>query len=234
MNDSQSKQPNIPSQPEILLIDKPTGMTSHDVVNIIRRKTGVKRVGHAGTLDPLATGLLIILVGRESTKRQSEFLKQDKEYEVVAQLGIETDTYDSDGKITHESSPESVAKITQEDVEHVLTNFRGKIDQTVPAYSAVKMQGQKLYEIAREGKADEIVLPIRSVEIYSLELADFQKDTHSQKTFFKLKVHCSSGTYVRSLVYDIGRKLGVGATVTQLRRTKIGDLTVENADKLTR
>src|SRR5690349_19846866 len=119
----------------ILLIDKPPGMTSHDVVNIVRRRKNVKRVGHAGTLDPLASGLLIVLVGREATVRQPEFMKLDKVYECTAQLGIETDTYDHDGKMTATAEWADVAKVTHEQLEKVLEKFQGSITQTVPVYS---------------------------------------------------------------------------------------------------
>jgi tRNA pseudouridine55 synthase len=220
-------------QTGILLIDKPTGMTSHDVVNIIRRQTGVKRVGHAGTLDPLATGLLIVLVGRESTKRQSEFLKQDKEYLCTAELGVTTDSYDADGKVLTQASWAEVGKISQEKVQTVVKNFIGEQQQTVPAYSAVKIHGQKLYEQARSGEIDLSQLPSRTVNIYELELTEFDKDSAEHKVCFTIRVKCSSGTYVRSLIHDIGQTLEVGATVTALRRTKIGALTVEQAKKLT-
>ncbi len=213
----------------VLLIDKPTGMTSHDVVAIIRKKTGVKRVGHAGTLDPLATGLLILLVGREATKRQDEFLKQDKKYECTARLGLATDTYDSDGKVLTTAEWQEVEKITQKDIEKALKQFVGEIEQTVPVYSAVKIKGQKLYNKARKGTVDIAALPSRRVHIYSAELDNVQKD-ETQKIFeIKIAVHCSSGTYIRSLVHDLGQVLGVGATVTALRRTQIGALMIDDA-----
>jgi tRNA pseudouridine55 synthase len=216
----------------ILLIDKPSGITSHDVVNKVRRKTGIKRVGHAGTLDPLATGLLILLVGRDATRRQTEFLKLDKEYECTAQIGIVTDTYDVDGKILHKSTVQEINAIKKEDIEGILESFKGEIEQTVPAYSAVKIQGKKLYDLARKGAADDVELPIRKVNIYKLELNRFWQDEVTSGKFFKITVHCSSGTYIRSLVHDIGKQLEVGATVVALRRTKIGTMSVENAVRL--
>lgn len=208
----------------ILLIDKPTGWTSHDVVNKIRRLLKVKKVGHAGTLDPLATGLLVVLVGREFTKRQAEFLKQDKEYECLALLGVETDTYDVDGQVVKSAETDLVAEITQEQVEEVLEKYRGKILQTVPSFSAVRVKGEKLYEKARRG--DKVELPQREVEIKELELIAF-KDGQC-----KLKIACSSGTYVRSLVHDIGQDLGIGATVKKLMRTKIGAFSVDQAQTI--
>ncbi|MBT3249168.1 MAG: tRNA pseudouridine(55) synthase TruB [Candidatus Pacebacteria bacterium] len=216
----------------ILLIDKPTGITSHDVVYKVRKKTGVKRVGHAGTLDPLATGLLIVLVGREFTKRQSEFLKQDKEYLCEVQLGIETDTYDVDGQIIKEADWENLVRISKEDVEKVLDQFRGQISQTVPAFSAVKVKGRKLYEKARKGEIDKKDLPSREVHIKELEPIDLKKDEVAQEMFFNIRVACSSGTYIRSLAHDIGQELGVGATVKELRRTKIGELKLEDSTPL--
>ena len=154
----------------ILLVDKPTGITSHDVVYKVRKKTGVKRVGHTGTLDPLATGLLIVLVGREFTKRQTEFLKLDKDYICEAQLGVETDTYDVDGKTIKEASWEELKKITETDFKRALDNFRGEINQTVPPYSAVKIKGEKLYEKARKGEIIQEDLPSRRVLIKELKL----------------------------------------------------------------
>lgn len=222
----------MPEMPGVLLIDKPSGITSHDVVNQVRRQTGVKRVGHAGTLDPLATGLLIILVGRDATKKQAEFLHQDKEYICTAQLGIETDTYDSEGVITRRTPWERVKQLTPDQVESALAHFRGEIHQTVPAYSAVKVQGQKLYDKARRGTIDITALPSRVVKIYELELLDFYKDEAQQAVFLSLRVKCSSGTYIRSLVYDLGQFLGIGAYITALRRTKIGEFTVEDAQQL--
>jgi tRNA pseudouridine55 synthase len=216
----------------ILLVDKPTGITSHDVVYKVRKKTGVKRVGHTGTLDPLATGLLIVLVGREFTKRQTEFLKLDKDYICEAQLGVETDTYDVDGKTIKEASWEELKKITETDFKRALDNFRGEINQTVPPYSAVKIKGEKLYEKARKGEIIQEDLPSRRVLIKELKLIGFVKNAEQEELFFTIKVSCSSGTYIRSLVYDVGQQLGVGATTTSLRRTRIGKYKIEDAMNL--
>ncbi|SRR5258708_5402255 len=217
---------------DVLLIDKPSGMTSHDVVDHIRCVAGEKRVGHAGTLDPLATGLLIILIGRNATKRQSEFLHLDKVYECTAQLGITTDTYDIEGQVATQAEWVQLQSIAKHAVEDVLQKFVGKIQQRVPAYSAVKVAGQKLYKKARRGKVKVKDLPIKTVEIFSLHLTDFQKNAQEEKIFFSFTVHCSSGTYIRSLVHDVGQQLKVGATVTQLRRVKIGAFDVKFAQKL--
>jgi tRNA pseudouridine55 synthase len=216
----------------ILLVDKPSGMTSHDVVNYVRRQTGIKRVGHAGTLDPLATGLLIILIGRAATKQQAHFLHQSKEYLCQAQLGLTTDSYDSQGKVVASVPFAQQQKFNRERLIQVLPHFTGKILQTVPAFSAVKVKGQKLYQKARQGQLDLQSLPSRTVEISELELLDFRVDHAQQRVTFTVHVACSSGTYIRSLIHDIGQVLKVGATVIMLRRTKIGDLRVEDALKI--
>ncbi|MEN8252903.1 MAG: tRNA pseudouridine(55) synthase TruB [Patescibacteria group bacterium] len=224
------------SRTGILLIDKATGMTSHDVVAIVRKKLSAKgrpvsgwKVGHAGTLDPLATGLLIILVGREFTKRQAEFMNSEKEYICRARLGIETDTYDIDGKIIKEVAWEKVNNCIGEQVNKLLSKFRGKIKQCVPAFSAVKVRGQKLYEKARKGEVKKSELPVRVVEIKELELVSFDTDDKNKKAFFKLRIVCSKGTYIRSLIHDMGQELGVGATVIELRRIRSGELSVKDA-----
>jgi tRNA pseudouridine55 synthase len=216
-------------EPYMLLIDKAVGWTSHDVVNYIRRKTKVKRVGHAGTLDPFATGLLIVLVGREATKQQDHFLHMDKVYACTGQLGVVTDTFDTTGKVVEEAAWEKVSTVTQNDLEKVLPQFQGKIQQQVPSFSAVKVQGKKLYELARKGTVDPALLPIKEIEIFALELTNFTTDTEKRSIEFSLRVHCSSGTYIRSLIHDIGQLLQVGATTTQLRRLQIGQFSVSAA-----
>lgn len=212
----------------IVLVDKPAGITSHDVVNRIRKATGIKKIGHAGTLDPLATGLLIILISREFTKQQAKFLKKDKQYLVTGRLGMTTDSYDIDGRVVEEVEKEKVEKISKEEIETALQSFKGEITQTVPAYSAVKVKGKKLYQLARKDKIDLKRLPKRRITIQNIEMTEFDKG----KGEFILKVDCSSGTYIRSLIHDLGQKLGVGATVVQLRRTKIGKMKVEDGVKL--
>lgn len=217
----------------IFLIDKPSGITSHDVVDQVRKITGIKRVGHAGTLDPLATGLLIMLVGREYTKQQTSFLKLDKQYRCKAQLGITTDTYDRDGQATDTVSWDELQQLTKQQLLQALDAFKGEIKQTVPPFAAVKRQGQKLYQLARKGKLNEADLPIREVVIKELELLDFHQDEDQQTLTIKLQVTVSSGTYIRSLVHDLGKQLGVGAIVTELRRTKIGTFDLTQASRLT-
>jgi tRNA pseudouridine55 synthase len=220
-------------QSGMVLVDKPEGWSSHDVVNFFRRRTGVRRIGHAGTLDPLATGLLIILIGREFTKEQSKYLKQDKAYEVEMELGITTDTYDITGAVTDHATPDQLRTLTKEKLEHTLTEFIGTQSQKVPLYSAVKVSGQKLYAHAREQQLlkEEPTLepPTKQVTIKNVTLKNWQSIDNSANFRATLKVECSSGTYVRSLVHDIGKKLGVGATVTALRRTQIGALLITDS-----
>lgn len=226
----------------IWLIDKPSGPTSHDVVNIVRKKSGHRRVGHTGTLDPLASGLLIILVGRSYTKLQSQFLKQDKEYEVTGQLGMTTDSYDIQGQVVSSLSQEDIHdSVSEMKLNTILPEFRGEIEQTVPAFSAVKVHGKKLYELARKQRKNATTtpvleeLPTRRVKIHQLDLLSYSPQPPAS---FQLRVACSSGTYIRSLVHDIGQRLmtsrgqAIGATVTQLRRTKIGDISVDRATHL--
>lgn len=217
-------------QPGIYPVDKPSGPSSHTIVNYFRRQSKIKRVGHTGTLDPLASGLLIILVGREYTRLQDTYLKQDKEYLVNAQLGWISDTYDCTGTIQEHIGWEKLDTITKEKVTALLPHFLGVITQIVPPYSAVKINGQKLYDKARLGQV--IDLPSRQVTLHTIELLDYQRNDAHKTMHIRLRVACSSGTYIRSLIHDIGQKLGVGALVTELRRTKIGQLDVQDADKL--
>ena len=201
-----------------VLVNKPGGITSHDVVDRVRRATGVKRVGHAGTLDPLATGLLIVLVGREATREQERFMKQDKEYVATMELGKVSDTYDSEGVVEETLGDVEVSK---EQVTQVIKEFIGEIDQAPPVHSAIKVGGKKAYELARKG--EEVKLGTRKIQISEIELLEFNSP------FIKLKVSCGSGTYIRSLVHDIGQNLGSGAIMTELERTKIGPYSVDDA-----
>ncbi len=202
----------------ILFVDKPKGLTSSRVVELIRGKFKVK-TGHTGTLDPTATGLLIILTGKR-TKEASLFLKLDKAYEVKSILGVETDTFDSEGKVLRQSNRE----VTKEELEKVLGEFRGDIWQVPPSFSAKKLKGRKAYQLARRGIT--VDLSPQKVSIYSLELKEFQFP------YFTLTCNVSSGFYVRSLIHDIGGKLGVGATAVEVRRTKVGPYQVEQARNL--
>jgi tRNA pseudouridine55 synthase len=200
----------------LILLDKPSGPTSHDMVNAVRRGSGERRVGHAGTLDPLATGLLVMCLGPAT--RLSEYLSgKDKRYRARVRLGQATTTYDSQGSVTATSS----AIPGRPAVEAALAAFRGPQQQVPPAFSAVKRAGQKAYELARRGEA--VVLEARPVVIYSLELVDWQPPE------LALDVHCSAGTYVRSLGHDLGQHLGCGAHLSGLRRTASGSLSVSEA-----
>lgn len=190
----------------ILLIDKPTGCTSHDVVNKLRRKLSIKRIGHAGTLDPLGTGLLIMLIGK-ATKASQYLMNLEKEYEATIKLGESTDSQDADGSIL-EAKP--VPSIEEENLKELLKAFEGDQYQTPPMYSAKKVNGVPLYKLARKGK--EIAREPRPIKILKLELKSLQLP------FLKVYIHCSKGTYVRTLAHDIGQKIGCGAHLTELRR----------------
>jgi len=200
----------------VIVVDKPVGLTSHEVVQIIRRGTGIRRAGHTGTLDPRASGVLVILVG--PAVRLSEYVSaSDKRYQAIIRLGTTTDTYDADGTVTKSSDVD----ITEEKFNEVLQTFVGEIEQVPPPYSAVKVQGKKAYEMAREG--EEVELAPRIINVYSLELLEW---TPPEAV---IDVYCSSGTYVRSLANDLGEKLGCGASLTGLRRTKSGRFTLRDA-----
>ncbi|KKQ60574.1 MAG: tRNA pseudouridine synthase B [Parcubacteria group bacterium GW2011_GWE2_38_18] len=201
-----------------ILIDKPSGPTSHGIVGLLRRLTGIKRIGHAGTLDPFATGLLLLAVGREATREISNFVKLDKEYVADIFLGAETDTYDREGRVIKKYD---CSVIERNDIENTLKQFLGEQKQIPPMYSAKKVNGQKLYELAR--KNIEIERQPSDVKICELEILDYLWP------ILKLRVACSSGTYIRSLAFDLGRKLNCGAYLQELKRTKIGQFNLEEA-----
>jgi len=201
----------------ILIVDKPKDCTSRDVVNKIEKLAKTKKVGHAGTLDPIATGVLVIALG--NGLKVLEFLNnQDKEYIATVKMGIETDTLDITGKTTKVKDEFS---LDVEKLKEVINSFIGTYNQEVPLYSSVKVNGQRLYKYAREGI--KVVLPKRDITIYSIELLNITKDE------FIIKAHVSKGTYIRSLIRDIGEKLGIPCTMKELRRTKQGDFTIEEA-----
>ena len=207
----------------LLLVDKPQGVSSHDVVDKVRELTGEKRVGHAGTLDPNATGLLIVGVGRESTRKLGDLSKNTKKiYEAEIFLGEERDTDDIEGKIT--STNEQVSSPTQKRVKQILNMFLGETDQVPPAFSAIKKGGRKAYDLSRRGQ--KVELESRKVTIYSIELLEYKYP------ILKIRCEVSSGTYIRSLARDIGRQLAVGAYLKNLRRTKIGKFSVKEAISL--
>jgi tRNA pseudouridine55 synthase len=200
----------------VLVVDKPVGLTSHDVVQIVRKGTNIRRAGHTGTLDPRASGVLVILVG--PAVRLSEYVSaSDKRYQAVVRLGATTDTYDADGRVLNQAP----VNITEEQFENVLEKFVGQIEQVPPPYSAVKVKGRKAYEMAREG--EEVDLQPRTIEVYNLELLEWAPPEAV------IDVYCSSGTYVRSLAHDLGEELGCGAHLVGLRRTKSGRFTLRDA-----
>ena len=212
----------------VLLIDKPRGWTSFDVVNFVRKQVagagGKKpkniKVGHTGTLDPLATGLLVLLVGKDYTRRATELTKLDKTYEVTMRLGMASTTGDEEGEKTKVSDVQP----SQAEVEAALVHFTGEIMQTPPAFSAMKINGQRAYKLARAGQAVE--LEARSVLIRSNTLSGY---TYPDVRFTS---EVSSGTYIRSLVEDIGRKLGTGAYMADLRRTRVGGFDIADAHRV--
>lgn len=211
----------------LLVIDKPSGPTSHDVVAKVRRAAGIKRVGHAGTLDPLATGVVVVGMGR-ATRLLRYVQDSPKEYVALVRFGVATDSLDADGQeIWREPMP-----VTQEQVSDVLWSFRGTIEQVPPMVSAIKIGGRRLYELARAG--EEVEREPRPVEVYNLELLDFEKGDFPLTT---LRIECSKGTYVRVLADDIARTLGGRAHLEGLRRTRVGSfgldgsLTVESLDR---
>ncbi|MCL4474528.1 MAG: tRNA pseudouridine(55) synthase TruB [Actinobacteria bacterium] len=206
----------------VLLVDKPSGMTSHDVIDRVRRFTGIRKVGHAGTLDPFATGLLIVLVGK-ATRLSSYFTSLDKEYQVVVQFGSSSTTGDVDGEITAADSPPPV---TTEALRAKLPRFTGVIKQKAHAYSAVKVGGEPLYRKARRG--EEVEAPVREIEIGSISVDSF--DPLSQRAV--LTVSCSKGTYIRQLCEDIAAGLGTAAYAAELRRTRSGEFSVDAAASL--
>ena len=202
----------------ILVVDKPVGMTSHDVVQIIRSGTGIRRAGHTGTLDPRASGVLVILIG--PAVRLSEFVSaSDKRYQAILRLGSTTDTYDAEGRFTRQSS--APVNVSEEKFEEALKQFVGEIEQTPPPFSAVKMHGRKAYEMARQG--EEVDLTPRKIQVYHLEVLEWAPPE------VVIDMHCSSGTYVRSLANDMGNVLGCGAYLIGLRRTKSGRFSLRDA-----
>ena len=209
----------------ILIVDKPAGWTSQDVVSKLRGVFREKRVGHGGTLDPMATGVLPIFIGR-ATRAVPFFEHADKVYEATLRLGFVTDTQDITGR-TLEEHP---VDITSEQLEAVLAQFRGGIRQIPPMYSAIKVGGQKLYQLARKGR--EIEREPRPVTIYELEATGNRQQATGDADNCQLRIHCSKGTYVRTLCHDIGAALGCGGCMAALRRTRAGRYGIEQAHSL--
>ena len=201
----------------IILINKEKGITSRDVVNKVCKKLNTRKVGHTGTLDPIATGLMVLCVG-EGLKLVELLTNHDKEYIAKVKLGIKTDTYDVTGKVLKNDNNYSLDK---EELINTLNSFVGEYNQTVPIYSSIKVNGKKLYEYAREGKVVE--LPKHLVKISDISLLELTSDS------FSFKVTVSSGTYIRSLINDIGEMLSIPMTMEELKRTRVGEYKLENA-----
>lgn len=204
----------------ILVLDKPEGALSFATVSKVRRMLSIKKAGHCGTLDPFATGVLVICLNK-ATRIADQLLQQDKRYRCTAHLGVETDTLDKTGRITKTFEGPSVG---DEELQRALESFRGSITQRTPLYSAARVQGKRLYECAREGVA--VDLPEREVRILSLELLGYEWPRAV------LEVHCSKGTYIRQLAADLGEKLGCGAHLSQLRRLSSGSFHIDNSVSL--
>jgi tRNA pseudouridine55 synthase len=213
--------------PGLVLIDKPTGWTSHDVVAKVRKVVGTKKVGHAGTLDPLATGLLVL--GIESgTKLLTFLVGADKTYEAVIRLGQQTISDDSESAIISTASPDEIAELSDEDISREIAKLTGIIMQTPSSVSAIKVAGKRAYDLVRAG--EEVELKAREVKIFSFEMLSVTRVSGFMDV--KVRVECSSGTYIRALARDLGNLLGVGGHITALRRTKVGHFDVTEANSI--
>ncbi len=210
-----------------ILINKPPGPTSHDVINRLRQITGLKTIGHSGTLDPFAEGLLIIGIQRPSTKQLGQLTKLNKTYQATLQLGAVSDTYDLTGQITQTLKRLNTKTFSQQNIQETLNKFIGQQLQTPPIYSAKKINGQRAYQLARQGQL--VQLKPQPIHIYQLTCLNYNSLTRQ----LKFEVNCSSGTYIRSLAHDIGQDLGCGAYLTRLTRTQIGPFHLSQAVKLT-
>lgn len=199
----------------LLLVDKPRGKTAFTLVAMLRRLLGVKKIGHAGTLDPFATGVMVMLIGRSYTRLSDKFLTADKEYIAEVHLGISTDTFDCDG--TEQMRSTQIPTLAE--IESAVAYFQGEIDQIPPMFSAKKLNGKKLYELARQGK----VVERQSVKVnVKTEILNYQYPK------LEIAVVCSKGTYIRSIAHELGAMLGCGAHLTALRRTRSGNFRIEN------
>lgn len=206
----------------VLLIDKPQGQTSFDVLRDLKRALGVSRVGHCGTLDPMATGLLVVCLG-EATKLASYLTADDKRYVGEVTFGASTNTYDAEGEVVREDDPARLAALTRAEVERALAGFVGRVTQRPPAFSAIKVEGRPLYERARRG--EEVEVPTRAVVFYELTLLSFDAASHKAV----VSAWCSKGTYIRSLAHDLGAALGLNAHLSSLRRVASGGLSLAEA-----
>lgn len=204
-----------------LNVNKPSGMSSHKVISVLRKITGVKQIGHAGTLDPLASGVLPIAIGKAS--KLIDYMPEDKAYIASIYLGKVSDTYDTEGTI--EST--GFRKVTLDEIEKALTSFRGKVVQIPPAFSAVHYNGKRLYELARNGEIPDDI-PTREIEVYKNEIISFDYENQ----ILKIEVECSKGTYIRSIVHDLGQVLGCGGVMFELIRTKSSGFCIDNSFEL--
>jgi tRNA pseudouridine55 synthase len=204
----------------LYLLNKPRGRSSFSIVAQVRRLSGIKKVGHAGTLDPEAEGLLLVLVGKDYTRQAEKYSKLDKTYEFVIKLGEFSTTDDEEG----DKSEVSSRKPQKAEIEKIIKNLTGEISQKPPIYSAIKVGGQRAYKLARKG--EEIDMPSRKVQIDRFEILSYEYP------LVKLKADVSSGTYIRSLAREIGQQLGTGAYCTQIIRTKIGEFNLEDATNI--
>jgi tRNA pseudouridine55 synthase len=206
----------------VVVVDKPAGMTSHDVVARVRRTAGTRKVGHAGTLDPMATGVLVLGLNR-ATRLLGHLMLTEKSYDATVRLGAATTTDDAEGEVL---STASAAGLTEDDVRVAVRAFEGDILQVPSAVSAIKVDGKRAYQRVRSGEAVE--LAARPVTVHAIEVGDFQRDGDFLDV--ELRVSCSSGTYIRAIARDLGAALGVGGHLTALRRTSVGPFTLENAN----
>ncbi|MCH8049540.1 tRNA pseudouridine(55) synthase TruB [Patescibacteria group bacterium] len=209
-----------------LLIDKPAGITSHDVIDELRRITGVKKIGHAGTLDPFATGLLLIAVGREATREIGKFVGMDKAYGAEFVLGATTETLDTESEVV---KSDQVVKLLSDQVREAMKELTGTIEQIPPMYAAIKKGGKKLYQLARKG--EEIELEPRTVTVHQFDLVGEPRQEDGL-TIVQVLIKCSSGTYIRALARDLAQRLGTTGYVRALRRVAIGPYQIAQAIKL--
>lgn len=204
-----------------LNVNKPSGMSSHKVISILRKITGIKQIGHAGTLDPLASGVLPVAIGKAS--KLIDYMPEDKAYIASMYLGKVSDTYDTEGTIEETG----YRKILLEEIENALNSYRGKVVQIPPAFSAVHYNGKRLYELARNGEIPADI-PTREIEVYKNEIVSFDYENQ----ILKIEVECSKGTYIRSIVHDLGQMLGCGAVMFELVRTKSSGFNLKNSIEL--
>lgn len=209
---------------EILLIDKPIGITSYDIIRKLRKKLNIRKIGHAGTLDPLASGLMILGIGK-GTKKLNNYIKLDKVYKFETLLGIKTTTGDLEGEILKRVIVED---IDNKKVEKVIRSLAGKIELPVPSFSAIKQDGEPLYKKARRG--EKVNTPIKTMNIYWIRLKNQEND--NGKYVLSLEAKVSSGTYIRSISEEIGKRLGFPATTSKIRRTEIGDFKIKDAETI--